>query len=94
MELDLRLVPTDGLNRNDFILFAESNSRFLVEVPENCEKDFEAVMRGCTFARIGKVTTAPRLCVYGLDGNVVVDAPISELLSWWKRTLSGSGGEA
>jgi len=95
MELNLRLVPTEGLNRNDFILFAESNSRFLVEVPEKCEKDFEAVMRGCTFARIGKVTTAQKLRVYGLDGDVVVDAPISELLAWWKRTLSGSGnGEA
>ncbi len=95
MELDLRLVPTKGLKRNDFILFAESNSRFLVEVPEKCERDFEAVMRGCTFARIGKVTATPKLCVYGLDGNVVVDASISELLAWWKHTLSGSGsGEA
>ncbi|MBS7636987.1 phosphoribosylformylglycinamidine synthase subunit PurL, partial [Candidatus Bathyarchaeota archaeon] len=93
VEMDLRLVPTKGLNRNDLILFAESNSRFLVEVPEKCERNFEAVMRGCTFAKIGKVTAVPKLCVYGLDGNVVVDASLRELLAWWKRPLSG-GGEA
>ncbi|MEM2336167.1 MAG: phosphoribosylformylglycinamidine synthase subunit PurL [Candidatus Bathyarchaeia archaeon] len=91
LELDLRLVPTEGLKRNDFILFAESNSRFLVEVPEKCEWDFEAVMRGCAFAKIGRVTATPTLCVYGLDRNVVVDASLSDLLTWWKRTLSGSG---
>ncbi|MEM4701699.1 MAG: AIR synthase-related protein, partial [Candidatus Bathyarchaeia archaeon] len=92
MELDLRLVPNEGLDRNDFVLFAESNSRFLVEVPEEYERDFEAIMRGCAFAKIGKVMATPRLRVYGLEGDVVVDAPLSELLAWWKRTFSG--GEA
>jgi phosphoribosylformylglycinamidine synthase II len=92
IELDLRKVPTKGLWRDDFILFAESNSRFLVEVPEKCERDFEAVMRGCIYARIGRVTATPKLCVYGLDGDVVVDVPVNELLAWWKRTLGG--GEA
>jgi phosphoribosylformylglycinamidine synthase len=92
IELDLRKVPTEGLWRNDFILFAESNSRFLVEVPEKCERDFEAVMRECIYARIGRVTATPKLCVYGLDGDVVVDVPVDELLTWWKRTLGG--GEA
>jgi phosphoribosylformylglycinamidine synthase II len=92
IELDLRKVPTEGSLRNDFILFAESNSRFLVEVPEKCERDFEAVMRRCAYARIGRVTATPKLCVYGLDGDVVVDVPVDELLAWWKRTLGG--GEA
>ncbi|MEM3769917.1 MAG: phosphoribosylformylglycinamidine synthase subunit PurL [Candidatus Bathyarchaeia archaeon] len=92
MELDLRLVPNEGLDRNDFVLFAESNSRFLVEVPEEYERDFEAILRGCAFAKIGKVMATPRLRVYGLEGDVVVDAPLSELLAWWKRTFSG--GEA
>lgn len=88
LEVDLRKVPVEDLNRDDFILYSESNSRFLVEVPENCERDFEAVMRGAVYAKIGKVTKTPRLCIYGLNGDVVVDAAINELLTCWKHHLS------
>ncbi|MGB9684354.1 MAG: AIR synthase-related protein, partial [Candidatus Bathyarchaeales archaeon] len=88
VEIDLRKVPADNLKRDDFVLFSESNSRFLVEVPEKCERDFEAMMRGAVCAKIGKVTKTPRLCVYGLNGDVVVDAAISELLACWKSLLS------
>ncbi|MEM2093421.1 MAG: phosphoribosylformylglycinamidine synthase subunit PurL [Candidatus Bathyarchaeia archaeon] len=89
LELDLQLTPRENLERNDLTLFSESNSRFLVEVPEKCRADFEAIMRGCIYAEIGQVTRDPRLCVYGLDGNVVVDAALQELRSCWKKTLSG-----
>jgi phosphoribosylformylglycinamidine (FGAM) synthase-like enzyme len=50
--LDLRRVPGYNLNRDDFILFSESNSRFLVEVSEKCEKDFETVMKGTVYAKL------------------------------------------
>ncbi|MEM2688741.1 MAG: phosphoribosylformylglycinamidine synthase subunit PurL, partial [Candidatus Bathyarchaeia archaeon] len=53
LELDLRLVPAEKVRRNDFLLFSESNSRFLVEVPSGCEQDFEATMDGVVHARIG-----------------------------------------
>ena len=36
MEVDLRKVPSSGVDRNDFLLFSESQSRFVVTVhPEN-----------------------------------------------------------
>ncbi|MGQ9538708.1 MAG: phosphoribosylformylglycinamidine synthase subunit PurL [Candidatus Bathycorpusculaceae bacterium] len=88
LEVDLRMVPVEDLNRDDFILYSESNSRFLVEVPENCERNFEAVMRGAVYAKIGKVTKTSRLCIYGLNGDVVVEAAINELLTCWKHHLS------
>ncbi|MCS7114633.1 MAG: phosphoribosylformylglycinamidine synthase subunit PurL [Nitrososphaerota archaeon] len=91
MELDLRKVPVDSLNRDDFILFSESNSRFLVEVPVECEEDFEAVMRNTVYAKIGRVVKTPRLCVYGVDGDVVVDESINELLMCWKNFQGGGG---
>jgi phosphoribosylformylglycinamidine synthase len=89
MELHLRGVPTENLNRNDFILFSESNSRFLVEVSQKAKEEFEALLKGVAFAEIGKVTKAPRLCIYGLEDEVVVDASLNDLLASWKRTLSG-----
>jgi phosphoribosylformylglycinamidine synthase len=89
MELHLRKVPTENLNRNDFILFSESNSRFLVEVSQKAKEEFEALLRSVAFAEIGKVTKAPRLCIYGLKDEIVVDASLNDLLASWKRTLRG-----
>ena len=88
IELDLRKVPRENVNRNDFLLFSESNSRFLVEVSEKSRADYEALMNGKVCAEIGRVTKTSRLCVHGLNGGVVVDALIGDLLASWKRTLS------
>ena len=88
IELNLRKVPRKALNRNDFVLFAESNSRFLIEVSEKAKEDFEALMKGKVYAEIGRVTKTPRLCIYGLEGEVFVDASLSDSLASWKRTLS------
>jgi phosphoribosylformylglycinamidine synthase II len=88
VELDLRKVPNKTLNRNDFVLFSESNSRFLVEVPEKAKKDFETVMKGKVCAKIGRVTKNPKLTIHGLDGTVVVDASLTDLCRSWKETLS------
>jgi phosphoribosylformylglycinamidine synthase II len=91
IEVDLRKVPRKALNRNDFVLFSESNSRFLLEVPEKAKGDFEAVMKGKVCAEIGKVAKNPRLIIYGLDGTVVVDASLTDLRGSWKETLSMEG---
>jgi len=88
IELDLRKVPTEAMNRDDFVLFSESNSRFLVEVSEKARGDFETLMNGNICAKIGKVTKTPRLCAFGLKGKIVVNAPLNDLLASWKRTLS------
>jgi len=88
MELDSRSVPRQNMNRDDFILFSESNSRFLVDVSERNREDFEALMKGTVCAKIGRVTKTPRLCVQGLDGEVIVDSSIGDLLASWKRPLS------
>jgi len=89
LELDLRKVPAKGLGRDDFVLFSESNSRFLVEVSEKAQDEFEGLMKGRVCAKVGKVTKSPRLCVKGLAGGVVVDALLGDLLKSWKLTLSG-----
>jgi phosphoribosylformylglycinamidine synthase II len=86
--LDLRKVPSQELNRDDFLLFSESNSRFLVEVSEGAKERFEAVMGGTVFAEIGRVTKSLGLCVTGLAGKVVVDVSLNDLLASWRRTLS------
>ena len=88
IEFDLRKVPRQNVNRNDFVLFSESNSRVLVEVSEKARQNFEALMNGKVCAELGRVTKTPRLCVHGLNSEVVVEAYVSDLLVSWKRPLS------
>ncbi len=89
LELDLSKVPGKPLERNDFILFSESNSRFLMEVAEQDRKEFEALMKGKMCAQIGKVTKNEKLAIHGLNQKTVVDASLVELRHAWKKTLSG-----
>jgi phosphoribosylformylglycinamidine synthase len=77
------------MQRNDFILFSESNSRFLVEVQERRRRDFEALMEGVPLSVVGRVKREKRLLVHGIDDSVVVDVSLAELRNAWKRTFGG-----
>ena len=89
MDLDLKKLPAKAVERNDFALFSESNSRFLVEVAQKDKETFETIMKGKIIAEMGKVTKNPSLTIKGLKGaNAVVDASVADLRESWKRTLS------
>jgi phosphoribosylformylglycinamidine synthase II len=89
-ELQLKNVPrAKEIRRNDFLLFSETNSRFLVEVSQKWNEDFKALMKDCTFAEIGTVKKEETLSSYGLDGKKVVYAELSELRKNWKGVLGG-----
>ena len=87
-DLQLKSVPLAGpVERDDFILFSESNSRFLAEVAPEKQAEFEAAMSGVAFAAIGRVTDDARLAIHGLAGAKVVDLPVGELKESWQRPL-------
>ncbi|MFC1915929.1 phosphoribosylformylglycinamidine synthase subunit PurL [Chloroflexota bacterium] len=84
----LKAVPLgEPIDRDDFILFSESNSRFLVEVAPERKEAFEQVMSGTCFAAIGQVTDATVLEIYGVNGRKIVGLPINELKEAWQRPL-------
>ncbi|MFC2071948.1 AIR synthase-related protein [Chloroflexota bacterium] len=77
----------EPIDRDDFILFSESNSRFLVEVvPEN-QTEFEEIMSGTSLAAIGQVTDAEVLEIYGLNGGKVVATSLGELKEAWQKPI-------
>jgi phosphoribosylformylglycinamidine synthase len=88
LDLDLKRIPREPICRNDFILFSESNSRFLVEVSEKAREDFDAIMKGRVYSEIGKVTKTTQLSIHGLDDAMIVETSLSELLKSWKQTLN------
>jgi len=86
--ISLKSVPLgEPVDRDDFILFSESNSRFLVEVAPESKDEFEQVMSGTSLAAIGQVTDSEVLEVYGVDGRKVVATPIIELKEAWQKPL-------
>lgn len=91
MEIYLKNVPTLNLDRNDKILFSESNSRILVEVPGSKEEEFKKVMAGATFAKIGRIIKEKNFVVYGLSEEVIVEEKIAELRNVWKSVFNWWG---
>ncbi|MEM4699891.1 MAG: phosphoribosylformylglycinamidine synthase subunit PurL [Candidatus Nezhaarchaeales archaeon] len=88
VELHLSKVPrARGLRRDDFILFSESNTRFLVEVEEGAAEEFSALFRGLPHAEVGRVLPEPRIVVWGLDGRLAADVSLADAERAWKRRL-------
>ena len=88
IDLDLRKVPrTKDVCRNDFVLFSESNSRFLVEVAQKHRLEFEALMKDAFCAEVGKVKKECMLTVAGLDGKQVMNADLTALRRQWQSVL-------
>lgn len=88
MVIHLGQVPLgEAMNRDDYVLFSESNTRFLVEVSPKNRYQFERMMAGVDFAAVGQVTSKGKFEVYGLNGEMVLSTPITELKEAWQRPL-------
>ena len=93
IQLDLRKVQKKDIDRDDFVLFSESNSRFLVEIPQKATVEFEALMKNVVCAKIGQVTKNANFSVQGLNGDTTVEASIADLRKSWKRNLTSGVSE-
>jgi phosphoribosylformylglycinamidine synthase len=95
--VSLRDVPCDDDAALDAVLlFSETPSRFLLEIPPQHYATFADLMGELPFGRLGEVvaggdgsrTGPPRLTVRGLDGSVVIDHPVEGLKSAWQEPLN------
>jgi phosphoribosylformylglycinamidine synthase len=88
MDIFLSEVPyAKGKVRNDFILFSESNSRFIVEVAKKDQKDFEKILKGLPFGLLGCLNNSKSLKAYGLNDDLVLKADIKDLKEAWQKPL-------
>jgi len=87
-EISLSHVPVSGTSkRDDIVLFSESNSRFLAEVPLKKKKTFEKIIKGVPFALIGHVTRNKQLVIRDLKEKVMIKEEIDHLKKCWKKPL-------
>jgi len=86
--VNLKEVPLgETIDRDDFILFSESNSRFLVEVAPENQAEFEKVMFGISLANIGRVNDSEDLVIYGVEGTKILKASLAELKEAWQKPI-------
>jgi len=85
-EVNLDKIPTN-LTRKYKILFSESNSRFIVEVAQGYEREFEHLMRGVSYAKIGYVISEKELIINS-SKKKIVNASLQDMIRYWKSTLA------
>jgi len=86
--IDLKnVVCDDSVDKDEIILFSESNGRFLVEVKPENQKKFEEILEGCVFSEIGKTCEEPYLTIRGLSGETIVKENIYALKESWRSPL-------
>ncbi|MGQ9653270.1 MAG: AIR synthase-related protein, partial [Thermodesulfobacteriota bacterium] len=89
LTVELSAIPREGLDRDDWVLFSESQGRLVVTVPPVHQGAFEREMEGCPCAMAGRVVAEPYLTIMGLDGTTAVHASIHDLKEDWKSPLAG-----
>ena len=88
LTIDLTALPrTDDVTKNEIALFSESNSRFVVEVHQGSESQFEEIMSGGGCGRVGALVDNRLFRVIGLDGDTVVSTDIDTLKESWQQSL-------
>jgi len=88
MDVDLTKVPQDEVDRDDVLLYSESNGRFIVTVAPQDRGAFEELMADSPCACVGNVREDAQLCLKLMDGNTV-SWDVLELKQTWKDTLDG-----
>jgi phosphoribosylformylglycinamidine synthase len=88
MNIDLKDVPYRGKKRNDYVLFSETASRFVVTIHPKDQKRFEKLMAGNVMREIGFVTNDSLFQITGLSGKPVIKERISKLKDSWLTPLN------
>lgn len=77
-----------GLAHPAILLFSESNTRFVCEVPESSRAAFEACFANVPCVRLGEVTANSRVVIRMGAEAVLVDADYARLKQVWQAPLA------
>ncbi len=88
MNVDLKYVPYQGKKRNDYILFSETASRFVVTIHPSAKAKFDKIMAGNAISEIGFVAGNELFQITGLNGRLIIKEKISKLKEAWQKPLN------
>jgi phosphoribosylformylglycinamidine synthase len=88
MNVDLNCVPYRGKKRNDYILFSESASRFVVTIHPSAKAKFDKIMAGNSISEIGFISNDEMFRISGLNGRLIIEEKIGKLQAAWRKPLN------
>jgi len=88
-DADLSAAPAAPGLDDDALLFSESNSRFVVTCAPERAAELESLFRNMPCARVGTVTTEPRVRLRGAHGSWRMDCSVDRIRRAFKETLHG-----
>jgi phosphoribosylformylglycinamidine synthase II len=88
MDIDLSLIPSEGIERDDYLLFSESQSRFVVTLSPEKREAFEKIMEGTILAEVGSVTSDATFRILGTKGIEIIRKDIDDLKKAWQEPLN------
>ncbi len=85
----LRQLAVDSDSAADnALLFSESNTRFVLEVPADCTEALSGIFAGLPLTPLGEVVVTDRVTIRGTSGSPVVDQPLAKLKASWQQPLA------
>ena len=92
IELDLKQMAAAREFEDAVLLFSESNTRFLIEVPQRHERALRAIFGGMfetrlPLVKLGHVAEHDRVQIRSPHGAVLIDSAYRELKETWQRPL-------
>jgi phosphoribosylformylglycinamidine synthase subunit PurSL len=85
LDVDLAAIPSEDAGSDEVRLYSESAGRFIVSIDPRNQERFEALFAGLPVARVGRVTSEPRLVVGGLQKSTIIDIDVLELKRAWQK---------
>jgi phosphoribosylformylglycinamidine synthase len=89
VDLAAAVYDKDTIDRNDILLFSESQGRILVSVDPERQREFEDCMDGVPCALAGEVTDNGRMVVMGHEGGSIMRVYLDELSSAYRGVFEG-----
>lgn len=86
----LKKVVNQDCISDDEILFSESNTRFLVSVPNQNKTKFDSLMKKLPYAVIGNTTSSDMMKIFGLKGQPIVNLKLKEMEKVWQTSFSSA----
>jgi phosphoribosylformylglycinamidine synthase II len=84
--VDIDSMPYAGEARYDFMLFSESNTRFLVEIEKKHEKRLKEIFDDIPCVRIGHAINQKKLEI-SIGAKRLIDLPLSVIRTRWRRKV-------
>jgi len=87
-EIKLSKIINNDIQRNDTLLYSESQGRFIVSVNPDNQVQFEMIFKNLPLHKIGLVRGDSAFIIEGLSGNKIINTDISKIEKNYKTKLN------